>query len=102
MTIDFELSRENRYHVRFPYNLKQNFKETFKTARWEPDGKYWHIGGSKANLNKLNVWVKAVEAKGVDTFTTTQRFSRTKFGHPDDMDIPIWDEKGKYWYDAEY
>ncbi|HEF1860301.1 TPA: hypothetical protein R9Y59_000173 [Stenotrophomonas maltophilia] len=113
MTINYKLSAENRYEIRFPYNLKQHFKTTFKSAKWDPEGKCWHIGGSTANLNKLKAWTKGVEEIGINNFTTESiarpRFgtiARPKYGPyryapPDDMDIPVWDDEQKCWYDAE-
>lgn len=105
--INYKLNREGRYEISFPYNLKNNFREHFKTAKWEPDGKFWHIGGTKANLNKLKAWEAAVEAQGANTFTTpsVSRSSNQgpyRYGHPKDMDIPVWNEECQCWYDAEY
>jgi len=106
VTINYKLSAENRYEIRFPYNLKQHFKTTFKSAKWDPEGKCWHIGGSTANLNKLKAWTKGVEEVGANNFTTASVikpiFGPYRYGHPDDMDIPVWSEEHKCWYDAEY
>jgi len=113
VTINYKLSAENRYEIRFPYNLKQNFKESFKSAKWDPEGKCWHIGGSTANLNKLKTWIKGVEEIGINNFTTESiarprfgtiarpKYGPYRYGHPDDMDIPVWDDEQKCWYDAE-
>lgn len=93
MTIKYNLSSKNRYEIRFPYNLKQHFKNTFKSAKWDPEERCWHIGGSTANLNKLKAWIESV---------SRPNFGAYRHGHPDDMDIPVWSEEHKCWYDAEY
>lgn len=103
----YEYKDVKTYIIRFPFNLKNIFKEHFKTAKWEPDGKYWYISGTTANLNKLKAWEAAVEAKGIDTFSTpsvsrNSNYGPYRNGHPRDMDIPVWDEQSKSWYDAEY
>ena len=32
------------YQVSFPFDLLSIFKETFKTAKWNKEGKFWHVG----------------------------------------------------------
>jgi DNA repair exonuclease SbcCD ATPase subunit len=43
-------------HVKFPFALKDAFRELFKTAEWNPTVKVWVIKKNKINLNKLEVF----------------------------------------------
>lgn len=45
--------------VSIPYSLKDAFKETFKTAKWQPNLKAWLIGPS--SKKRLEGWISAME-----------------------------------------
>ncbi|WP_271007079.1 hypothetical protein [Pseudomonas aeruginosa] len=42
--------------VSFPFDLKDAFKEIFKTAKWNPERRSWCVSNSKINHNKLEVF----------------------------------------------
>lgn len=46
------------FAVKFPFELKDNFKEVFRSAKWNPAGKCWEVG--VRSQAKLNQWVEAV------------------------------------------
>lgn len=48
-------------HISFPFELKDAFKEMFKTAKWNPDRRKWVIGNTKANLNKIDLFKQKTE-----------------------------------------
>ncbi|MDT4850423.1 hypothetical protein FQZ97_845730 [compost metagenome] len=48
-------------YVSFPFELKDAFKEMFKTAKWSSDRRKWVIGNSKANLNKIEIFKQKTE-----------------------------------------
>lgn len=53
---------ETGYAVKFPFELKDNFKSVFKTAKWNPIAKQWEVG--KRFYKKLVEWTEA--AQGFD------------------------------------
>ena len=44
------------FAVKLPFDLKDNFKETFKTAKWNPTEKQWEVGPRSGK--RLEEWVK--------------------------------------------
>lgn len=48
-------------YVSFPFELKDAFKEMFKTAKWNADRRKWVIGNTKANLNKIELFKQKTE-----------------------------------------
>ncbi|WP_235199957.1 hypothetical protein [Pseudomonas monteilii] len=48
-------------YVSFPFELKDAFKEMFKTAKWNADRRKWVIGNTKANLNKIDLFKQKTE-----------------------------------------
>ena len=57
MEISYE-KIQNGFSVKFPFELKDLFKQTFKSAKWNPENKAWVIGvrGEK----KLQQWISEV------------------------------------------
>jgi len=47
--------------ISFPFDLKDAFKEIFKTAKWDSDRKRWVVSNSKINHNKLDVFKEKAE-----------------------------------------
>jgi DNA repair exonuclease SbcCD ATPase subunit len=50
--------------VKFPFELKDSFKETFRTARWHPYNREWRVKDSTISSNKLKKWIAEVEKSG--------------------------------------
>ena len=46
------------FNVYFPFSLKDSFRETFKTARWDAMGRCWKVG--VRSEKKLHQWVDLV------------------------------------------
>ena len=42
--------------ISFPFDLKDAFKEIFKTAKWNPERRHWCVSNSKINHNKLQIF----------------------------------------------
>ena len=49
-----------KIQVKVPFELKDNFKKMFKTAKWNNWDKVWEIKDSKVSSNKLEKWISAV------------------------------------------
>ncbi|HDR9180276.1 TPA: hypothetical protein QDB06_000800 [Burkholderia vietnamiensis] len=43
----------DKLHISISYALKDQFRQTFKTAKWNPSWKRWEIANTTANKNKL-------------------------------------------------
>lgn len=43
-------------YVKFPFLLKDAFRELFKTAEWNPIAKVWVVKNNKTSLNKLEAF----------------------------------------------
>ncbi|HEP8062207.1 TPA: hypothetical protein VDT37_001792 [Pseudomonas aeruginosa] len=43
-------------YVKFPFVLKDAFRELFKTAEWNPIAKVWVVKNNKISINKLEVF----------------------------------------------
>ena len=57
------ISIRNERFISFPYALKEEFREAFPKARWDPDNKEWSVNeGAKKRLAQ---WVQVVESSGV-------------------------------------
>ena len=52
--------RDGRIHVRMPFDLKNNFKSTFRFAKWDGASKTWSV--SKNSRKRVEQWVS--EAQG--------------------------------------
>ncbi|WP_282257718.1 ankyrin repeat domain-containing protein [Stenotrophomonas sp. PS02301] len=44
--------------VTVPYEIKDDFRAEFKTAKWSSSDKGWLVGDNKRNLNKLQEWAR--------------------------------------------
>ena len=54
----------NGFAVKFPFELKDNFKSVFKSAKWNPETRAWIVGvRSEA---KLKQWIEAVSPAAQD------------------------------------
>lgn len=51
------------YAISFPFELKDNFKSVFKTAKWNSFDKRWEVG--VRSKSKLDQWIKAVEESNI-------------------------------------
>jgi hypothetical protein len=49
--------------IRFPFELKDAFRASFKTAKWNARDKKWEVG--PRSVKRLEQWVAEVEASGV-------------------------------------
>lgn len=49
-------------HVSFPISLKDDFKTTFRTAKWNSFSKTWSV--TTRSRKKLEAWIAAVEESG--------------------------------------
>ncbi|NDX19750.1 DUF2333 family protein [Acinetobacter baumannii] len=58
MTIEVK-KIETGYAVKFPFELKDNFKSVFKTAKWNPILKQWEVG--PRSYKKLVEWTEIAE-----------------------------------------
>ncbi|ENX58813.1 MULTISPECIES: hypothetical protein [Acinetobacter] len=58
MTIEVK-KIESGYAVKFPFELKDNFKSVFKTAKWNPIAKQWEVG--PRSFKKLTEWTESAE-----------------------------------------
>lgn len=47
------------FAVRFPFELKDSFKATFKSAKWNPSSKEWNVG--PRSRKRLDAWIDAVQ-----------------------------------------
>lgn len=54
---------EDKIEVRFPRELKDNFKETFPSARWAPGITAWTVG--VRTQKRVESWIKAVTESGI-------------------------------------
>lgn len=45
---------DGRLAVKFPFGLKDNFKGTFPSARWDSDARLWSVG--KRVRKRLDAW----------------------------------------------
>lgn len=48
---------ESGFAVQFPFELKDNFKSTFRSAKWHPADKTWRVG--PRSKKRLDQWVAA-------------------------------------------
>jgi DNA repair exonuclease SbcCD ATPase subunit len=53
------INLENGFAVQFPFELKDNFRNTFKTAKWNPLHKRWEVGPRSGK--RLQQWIDAVQ-----------------------------------------
>lgn len=51
--------------VSLPFALKDSFRSTFKTAKWDGVRKTWNIKNSVVSANKLDAWIAEVDGSGV-------------------------------------
>ncbi|MFT0211824.1 hypothetical protein VQ643_04310 [Pseudomonas sp. F1_0610] len=51
---------ETGYQVFFPFELKDNFRSIFKSAKWNPMAKCWEVG--TRSKTRLENWVEAVQS----------------------------------------
>lgn len=51
---------ETGFAIRFPYQLKDNFKSVFKSAKWNPDARRWEVGPRSGK--RLQQWVALAES----------------------------------------
>lgn len=54
--------RDERY-ITFPYELKNEFRDTFPRAKWNPDSKEWSV--AVGATERLTQWVRGVEESGI-------------------------------------
>ena len=62
MSIKIEKT-ETGFSIRFPYELKDQFRDTFPSAKWNPHTKAWTVGPRSGR--RLEQWVEAVQKSGV-------------------------------------
>ena len=61
MTNEIEIiTTEKELFVKFPFELKDDFKKNFKTSKWDWDRKVWVVKNSKVTSNKLSRWAESV------------------------------------------
>lgn len=49
--------------IRFDYSLKDLFRDTFRTARWNPTGKFWYVSNNPGNIQKLDAFLTSIEVQ---------------------------------------
>lgn len=54
---------ETGYAVKFPFELKDNFRSVFKTAKWNPVKKQWEVG--VRSYKKLSEWAEVAEGVSI-------------------------------------
>ena len=52
---------ENKLQVKVPYELKDLFKKSFKTSKWNSYMKTWDINDNARNTNKLDLFIQETE-----------------------------------------
>ena len=52
------------FGVKFPFDLKDNFKSVFKSATWNPERRCWKVG--VRSKKRLDQWVAAAQAAAED------------------------------------
>ncbi len=57
------IKTDNGATVRFPYELKESFRSTFKRAKWNPQAKHWLVG--PRSHKRLEQWAESVRDSGV-------------------------------------
>jgi hypothetical protein len=62
MTIDIEKTSTG-FAVKFPYELKDDFRRAFRSAKWNPNEKRWQVG--PRSRKRLEQWVEVVRNSGV-------------------------------------
>ena len=55
----------DQIRVSLPFALKDSFKSTFKTAKWDNFSKTWNIKNSAVSTKKLDAWIAEVDGSGV-------------------------------------
>ncbi len=52
---------DNKLHLSFPFECKEQFKELFKTARWMPEERKWEVADTTANKNKFERFTQMMQ-----------------------------------------
>jgi chromosome segregation ATPase len=52
------------YAIKFPFALKDSFRQAFPSAKWNPDLKQWEVGSR--SKTRLEEWVKLVSESGIE------------------------------------
>ncbi|MHA4870041.1 hypothetical protein ACXZ1M_20325 [Duganella sp. PWIR1] len=65
-----------RAFLRVPYEIRQNFKDTFATWKWHPDEKLWSVDDSERE--KLASWSQLVKPLAVESADNTRRHLTAK------------------------
>ncbi|MEO9575244.1 MAG: hypothetical protein ABJ360_21640 [Roseobacter sp.] len=61
----------NGAKIKFPFDLKDNFRAAFKSAKWDPVQKVWKVG--PRSIKRLEQWVKAVQDAADEIATHDER-----------------------------
>jgi hypothetical protein len=51
---------ESGFAIKFPFDLKDNFRENFKSAKWNASAKQWEVGSRSGK--KLEQWAQTAQA----------------------------------------
>lgn len=51
---------ENGFAIKFPFELKDNFRSNFKSAKWNASAKKWEVGSRSGK--KLEEWAQTAQA----------------------------------------
>lgn len=62
MSVEIQKSQDGA-SVQFPYELKDQFRKDFPSAKWDPKGKQWTVGSR--SIKRLEDWVEKVKDSGV-------------------------------------
>lgn len=52
-------------NVSVPFELKDEFRDTFKTAKWQSASKTWAVSDNTRNQNKVDQWIDLVRESSV-------------------------------------
>lgn len=61
----------NGAKIKFPFDLKDNFRAAFKSAKWDPVQKMWKVG--PRSIKRLEQWVKTVQDAADEIATHDER-----------------------------
>lgn len=56
-------ARDNKHFVFFPFELKDNFRATFPSTKWNPEARAWVVG--PRTKKRLDQWIAIVRDSGV-------------------------------------
>ncbi|MGF6808432.1 hypothetical protein OKW30_003558 [Paraburkholderia sp. Clong3] len=59
----------DQLYIRFPFALKDLFRASFKTSKWDSSAKAWTVKATTANKNKVAAWSATAEGAAADAVT---------------------------------